>query len=202
MKYKIYDKIYDWEIVAEITRLNRPAFVLQCKCGHKRQAQLNDLNCLVGNKVCTKLSLGQCCRKCKESKYWNSMEDQTLYKSIYTDYKSQAKKRNKTFELTYEQAFKLFKSNCYYCNTFPSNIKTLHKHKETSYKYQGIDRIDPKEGYTSINTVPCCSKCNYAKRDYTQEEFYSWIESVYNFNKDQRLSRKGVEPSGSKWRLP
>ena len=42
----------------------------------------------------------------------------------------------------------------------------------------GIDRLDSSQGYTTINCVSCCSKCNLAKRTMTVSDFIEWIEKV------------------------
>lgn len=45
---------------------------------------------------------------------------------------------------------------CMYCN---------------HYKASGLDRIDSSQGYTNTNTVPCCTLCNFAKANFSQDVF-------------------------------
>lgn len=123
------------------------------------------------------------------------------YKSIFTDYKAQAARRGIEFNLTKEQAFKMFTANCYYCNDEPTNIKKYKRDPRQQYKYQGIDRLDPLKGYTEDNTVPCCSVCNYAKRELSESQFLQQVSKIYNF-KVQRSERELVGSSEPKWESP
>lgn len=45
----------------------------------------------------------------------------------------------------------------------------------------GIDRRDPNKGYTVENCVPCCEQCNYAKLDYTEDEYVNHCREVVVF---------------------
>jgi len=199
---KVGDKIKSWTIIEEVIYLSKEGwkkckFKIKCGCGYARKIDpwnLKDLATLNTSK-----QLGEMCRKCANLNYWDKKTDLALYKLIYNDYKHQAAKRGYSFELTQEEAYDLFTSNCTYCNSLPSNVKTHTRNKNISFKYQGIDRINPEGNYTSDNTTPCCSKCNYAKREMKHQEFLDWITTVYKFGV-QRLSREGVEPSGSKQR--
>lgn len=47
-----------------------------------------------------------------------------------------------------------------------------------------LDRIDNCKGYTNDNVTPCCKECNWAKGTRNVAEFTSWVERVYNFQKD------------------
>lgn len=86
---------------------------------------------------------------------------------IYTMYRSVSKRKRRAFELTKSQVTQLVKSPCDYCGE--------------SLDYNGIDRVDNKKGYTLSNVVPCCSKCNYAKRDLHPVDFKNWIHTLVNF---------------------
>ena len=43
----------------------------------------------------------------------------------------------------------------------------------------GIDRVNNNLGYSKSNCVACCTFCNYAKSDHSQEEFIFWIQKAY-----------------------
>lgn len=73
----------------------------------------------------------------------------------YTQHKSNCKRRGLINELTLEQFTYLINSDCEYCG----NIG------------HGIDRVDNSIGYLINNCVPCCTMCNYMKKNYTEEEF-------------------------------
>jgi hypothetical protein len=92
--------------------------------------------------------------------------------------KGQAKKRNKDFDLTYEQYKKIVIKDCHYCNAKPyqkySQVKNSKK-----IKLNGIDRINTKIGYTIDNCVPCCGVCNTMKMDKSLDEFLTKIAEIY-----------------------
>jgi hypothetical protein len=84
----------------------------------------------------------------------------------YPEYRNQAKRRNIPFELSKEYFINLATSPCKYCKATPNPV-------------MGVDRIDSTQGYTEMNTVPCCTSCNYAKHTKTEDEFKEWIIKVY-----------------------
>jgi hypothetical protein len=54
-------------------------------------------------------------------------------------------------------------SPCYLCGQAPSF---------------GIDRVDPNDDYTSENSKPCCSNCNYMKKDLDLDAFKKHITHI------------------------
>lgn len=48
----------------------------------------------------------------------------------------------------------------------------------SEYVHNGVDRVDNALGYTPDNCVPCCSRCNYAKRAMPRGEFENWLMSA------------------------
>lgn len=87
-------------------------------------------------------------------------------KGTYTSYRSSAKSRGYTFELSFENFSKLVKKDCFYCGKKPK-------------KYNGIDRKINRIGYTKKNSVPCCWICNRMKWNMSTYEFAS---SIINLN--------------------
>jgi len=102
-------------------------------------------------------------------------------KKIFSSYKTGAKKRNLTFELSLEKFSFLLKSNCRYCGSHPKQILKRQKSRKTQLIYNGIDRIDNKEGYTEENSVSCCMYCNRSKSDLTLQEWKQYIERIYKW---------------------
>jgi len=94
------------------------------------------------------------------------------------NYKANAKKRGLEYNLTEEQFKNITQKDCFYCGAKPNNI-SKHKRHNGSYIYNGIDRVDNTKGYIIGNAVPCCKRCNQAKKDYTLREFQDWIKKVY-----------------------
>ena len=101
------------------------------------------------------------------------------FNRMFGMYKNSAKKRGHSFNLTSEQFAFLINQDCYYCGCSPRRTIT-NKHGNGDLTCNGIDRIDSYIGYTIDNCVPCCGTCNTAKMQMSQQEFYSWIERVYN----------------------
>ena len=91
---------------------------------------------------------------------------------VYNRYKDNAIDRNKEFNLDFEYFCTLIHSNCFYCNSEPSNGKYK--------KYMGVDRKDNTIGYEPNNVVPCCKICNFLKRDMSFELFITYINKIYN----------------------
>lgn len=80
-------------------------------------------------------------------------------------YKDSAKRRQLTWSLSDAQALYLLHQPCAYCNVAESG---------------GIDRRKNEYGYTVSNSLPCCSQCNYGKRDMSAKQF---IEGCHHVSK-------------------
>jgi len=101
-------------------------------------------------------------------------------KELFRTYSDNAKKRGFTFELNINEFEELIIGNCYYCNALPYQKQRQRNSKGGYLIYNGIDRINNDCGYTSENVVTCCKICNIAKNKYSQQDFLSWVERVYN----------------------
>lgn len=101
--------------------------------------------------------------------------------SIYFRYRSIAKRRGLSFELSKEELFTLVDSPCFYCGSLPSNI-SKSEHNNGDYIYNGIDRKNNLIGYRVDNCVPCCIICNRAKREMPYDEFIYWIHDLIEHN--------------------
>lgn len=111
-----------------------------------------------------------------------------------SDKKKNPNSKTKLWLLTLEEAVYLFKQNCHYCNSPPSQNYNAYKTQKTNrytsgnikrcdsaeILYNGIDRIDSNKDYTKDNCVTCCKKCNYAKAEMSTEEFKDWIFKIFN----------------------
>lgn len=108
------------------------------------------------------------------------VKGQASFNCLFSRYKINAKIKNVSFNISKDCFKKLTKQNCYYCNRKPSKSITNSSVKcNGSYIYNGIDRVDNNLGYELTNVVPCCSICNYAKRNLTYADFISWIKRAY-----------------------
>ena len=64
----------------------------------------------------------------------------------------------------------------------PSNNHKVYRYdNDEPYKYSGIDRVNSEKGYVKNNVVPCCKVCNIAKHNMSQNDFFNWINKVYNY---------------------
>lgn len=104
--------------------------------------------------------------------------DDTGIRRLISNYKTKAYSKNREFSLTVEEAATLFKSNCFYCGSSPSQILKRLKSKKVQTIYNGIDRINPDLGYNPKNCVSACRYCNQAKSDMSLDKFKSHIERV------------------------
>jgi hypothetical protein len=84
------------------------------------------------------------------------------------------------FELSFEDFATLTKKLCAYCERPPlSNAR--------GYAYNGLDRINPVQGYFKENLNPCCWECNRMKSNlYTAEETRAMAQAL----KALRLQKK------------
>lgn len=108
-------------------------------------------------------------------------------------YKSGAKKRGYSWELTLEDFIKISSQSCYFCGQGPkdwecfTNAPSVRKDSPLAdkelYKIQisGVDRFDNNLGYTTDNSVPCCVYCNRAKSDLSFQEFKDHNERIYRW---------------------
>lgn len=99
--------------------------------------------------------------------------------ATYKYYKSGAKWRNLSMDISKDDFFVLVLQNCYYCGAQPSNKRTT---SNGSFVYNGLDRVDPKIGYNIANVVPCCIDCNIAKSNMTMDEFMCWLRKAASYS--------------------
>jgi len=110
-------------------------------------------------------------------------------------YKQHAKRKKVKFELTKDEFKDLTSRNCFYCNEPPeykdffTTVRGKVYRKNGGAYLNGIDRIDSDKGYTLDNCVPCCTKCNLAKRTMSYEEFRNWIFKVHDYMKATEFMR-------------
>lgn len=87
-----------------------------------------------------------------------------------------AKRRNLSFELSFEYWYELTQAPCHYCG---ESLCSSSRKNDSVFKNNGVDRLDNTVGYIPENCVPCCSVCNLAKRTLTEEEFLTKIKKIY-----------------------
>ena len=91
-----------------------------------------------------------------------------------------ARRRGLEYNLTRDEFKTLIESNCHYCGTEPNTLNHVSRVKDNEFYRNGIDRVDNSKGYISTNVVSCCKTCNIAKNNMGENEFYEWIDRIYN----------------------
>ena len=150
-------------VIKKLDKKRQTSFLWQCicDCGTVTEATSPQL------KMGVKRSCG-----CLRLKY----VDRSIgaKKRLFNNYKKSALKKNFCFELSLKKFIEITSSNCFYCGALPGTVISDGKINKTKYQFNGIDRMDNKEGYTEKNSVPCCSFCNMAKRNMPLEKFLQW----------------------------
>ena len=127
---------------------------------------------------------------------------QSIFNTVFAAYKKGAEKRNFTFLLSEKEFEELTKQNCYYCEAVPRLMTKDSGHVTRSMN--GVDRVDPNQGYSADNCVPCCKTCNYMKLASSKEAF---LAQVHKIATTHPLSKKliylvtGAPGAGKSWVL-
>jgi hypothetical protein len=111
------------------------------------------------------------------------------FNNLYTSYQHGAKTRGIYWEIDKDLFRIIVGQKCFYCGIEPlqKNISS----RGDVFVYNGIDRYDNSIGYIDGNVVACCGQCNIAKRAYTIEEWYEWINRLHI-----NLEKKGIWSQG------
>lgn len=104
-------------------------------------------------------------------------DQEYLENTLFNWVKYAAKRCGREFNLTHKQVLILSSSSCVYCDKKPS--RAVIRGERTLLLRNGIDRIDNKKGYTTENSQPCCTECNWMKGKLGHEEFLAWIKNCY-----------------------
>lgn len=110
---------------------------------------------------------------------WEIVRNNTMHQ-----YKASAKKASRPFELTQEEWFEMITSNCHYCGSPPNNTWE-HRYSDEVFFYNGVDRVNNSQGYTTDNTAPCCASCNMMKRAMSVQEFLGHTKRICDFQKSR-----------------
>lgn len=101
-------------------------------------------------------------------------------KEIIRRYRYGAINKGHSWNLTDEMALSLIRSPCYYCGEVGMRARRNKRNpSNTALNINGIDRMNSDLGYEVDNVVPCCSRCNFRKREIPYDEFLEWIKIVY-----------------------
>lgn len=102
-----------------------------------------------------------------------------LRNDVLRGYRREAERRGHAWALTDVEFDSLLQQPCFYCTAPPSNARTTNGvHVAETYTYNGIDRKDNEQGYTTDNCVSCCAVCNHAKHTMAFDAFLDWVLRV------------------------
>jgi len=100
-------------------------------------------------------------------------------KIIIRDYSREDRKLGRSFDLDLNFVNEQISKGCTYCGE--KNIAAL-----------GLDRVDNTKGHVKSNVVPCCTTCNFVRRDMPVEAFY-FVGKALKIAKEKGLL-KGWNP--------
>ena len=113
--------------------------------------------------------------------------DETAFLGLLGYYRSSAKRRGYTFELSETEFRERTKMCCIYCGAKPGQVawnSSVVKYRKGKYIYNGLDRLDPKQGYTPQNSAPCCGRCNEMKMSDSINEFLMHIGRIAAYSSE------------------
>ncbi len=160
--------------IADRDKNQKIKWLCRCDCGTKKSilgrhlvsGAVRSCNCLQ-REVARKNRLGKA--SVNRLPFGRSMRNRVL-----SQYKQQADKRGYSWELTDSQFEELSQQLCHYCGRPPIGCAKT-KANNGEFVYNGIDRINNTQGYTSKNIVTCCKICNRCKSDMSYDEFIEYL---------------------------
>jgi 5-methylcytosine-specific restriction endonuclease McrA len=141
---------------------------VRCDCGVETEATRGNL--ASGNSA-------RCSRSCTTWVSPSRMPDgQAARNHRYAQYQRNAKERGIPWDLSVELFTSIASKECHYCGAAPANSAKIHR--GDAWVYNGIDRVDSREGYSPDNVVACCFTCNRCKGARSLDEFITWARRV------------------------
>lgn len=116
---------------------------------------------------------------------------------LFLGYRQGARTRRMSFQISEKFFAKITKQKCHYCDVPPVQITGRPKYQPNlngDYVHNGIDRLNPNIGYIPKNCVPCCKRCNYAKKNMSVDEFLDWILQIRKSLSKTILERERKSP--------
>lgn len=142
---------YPWEVLSVGLKdlYNQSRWNVRCvNCGFERLHPAANIKAGYGCRNCSLLPKGR-----------------SGLNKLLSQYKSQAKRNNRVFAISFEEFEKLTGNVCHYCGLPPSSLMQCgnYRRKKSSwgdYYYNGLDRVDNNKDYAIVNCVSCCWRCN------------------------------------------
>lgn len=153
-------------------RYNHPVWLCICDCGTETKVRANNLS--RGDTT----SCG-CYRREFSSQRWRRPKGLAAINNVAYQLQYRAKTRGIPWGLTREETIVLISQPCFYCGCSPKH-EWRRPDVNGGCRWNGIDRVDNKQGYTKENAVSCCGPCNKAKLDRSLDDFLEWVRQVYH----------------------
>lgn len=148
----------------------RRHYLCRCRCGVEKVVQRSLL---------TSGNTKSCGCWAREAARNNALPHGIASRNLcFAGYRHKAGKAGVSFQITKEQFGRIAAMPCFYCGAPPNNV-CKSSHGTGDFVYSGIDRIEPRRGYTVANTVACCHVCNFAKSNRSQGAFIAWIRRAF-----------------------
>jgi hypothetical protein len=111
---------------------------------------------------------------------------ETILRAQYSSkIRKSVKRRGIPNNLSFDDWKEIVLRACYYCG-IPYSLTFLDDHhhvgtilSDTIVYCNGVDRIDSERGYSKENCVSCCTFCNFAKNNLSQQDFYKSIKRLH-----------------------
>jgi hypothetical protein len=90
----------------------------------------------------------------------------------YKVYQSNARVKDRNFNLTEDEFIQISTQPCIYCGEYSDTYN--------GDPFNGVDRVDSNLGYSIDNCVPCCATCNRMKMDLDVNDWVSKMKQIIN----------------------
>lgn len=118
---------------------------------------------------------------CKQKTHRALSGDEASFRERYRQYRSGAKNRGISFELSPLAFRQISQQKCFYCGAEPQPFYAysvrIFVHPDP-FICNGIDRKSNDLGYTLENSIPCCFRCNQMKSNMSFDAFIQSIKAI------------------------
>lgn len=153
-----------------------PKYRCKCDCGNECLRVYFELERKDGEKSCG----------CSRGKEFSFKREDVLSNRLFMDLnRRNIKKFGEPTSISLEEFRFLISQECFYCESEPLNKKSDTLTKKNfiidGLNYNGLDRVNSRNGYHLQNVVTCCQWCNRYKKEKTLKEFFDRADKIYRF---------------------
>ncbi len=165
-------------------------WLCRCDCGRTK---------VVGGQGLRTGAIKSCGCLNDESRRRGKAPGDSLRRALLYRYRKEALRKGLPWMITNELFASLLRGICYYCGCGPS--QTLKLGGKDELTYNGIDRLDNKEGYHAKNCVSCCKVCNWMKSNLSLTDFHAHLKRILARHPNSIL-HPSLDPVASQGRIP